>query len=324
MKLSIVIPVFNVENYLKHCLDSVFSLELDDFEVICVNDGSTDNSQTIIESYSDRYQNIRIIKKENGGLSDARNTGLRYARGEYIFFLDADDSLMDSITLRYVLSMAQHNNADLCVFNASVNGEKRYLERFPQEERVLLGKDVIKLFIDYCGTIVEPVWAHLYKKDFLDSNQLRFKKGIYHEDVLFTPQALYLAQRCVCLDVMVVNYRNDRPSSITSTVSIKHLIDKRDIARDLFAFCDSKDVSESELFRILMEVYFEVIHSSLENKFSVRSLLENKDKEIMRKSVRTDYERRCYRLSRMSYGLMDKYRSAKLPVLLRKAINHFL
>ncbi len=324
MTLSVIIPVYNVENYLKHCLDSVFALELDDFEVICVNDGSPDKSQSIIDKYAECHPNIRCIKQNNGGLSDARNTGLQYARGEYVFFLDADDSLMDALSLGSVLSMAQKKEVDLCVFNASVNGEKRYLERFPVEERVLSGKDVMKKFLSYSGEIIEPVWAHLYKRRFLDNNHLQFKKGIFHEDVLFTPQALYLSQRCLCIDVAVVNYRCDRPASITSLVSIKHLIDKRDIARDLFAFFDSNNARENEPYRIVIGVYFEVIQSALANKFSVRSLIEDADKTIMRQCIRTEYDRKCYRLSRISSRLMDKYRSNNLPILLRKAINRFM
>ena len=114
-RLSVVVPVYNVEKYLDKCLDSLVNQEIDDYEVIVVNDGTKDNSQLIIDKYAKDYPNIvKSYIKENGGLSDARNYGIKYASGEYITFLDSDDYI-EYDTYKNMLDIAYKGNHDLVV-----------------------------------------------------------------------------------------------------------------------------------------------------------------------------------------------------------------
>lgn len=114
-KISVVIPVYNVENYLRQCLDSVINQTLDDIEIICVNDGSTDSSPDILEEYSRKDSRIRIISQENMGLSGARNTGMKYIKGEYVYFLDSDDYIeLDALNQMYNIS--KNNSLDMLMF----------------------------------------------------------------------------------------------------------------------------------------------------------------------------------------------------------------
>ena len=115
VKISVIIPVYNVEKYLKECLDSVINQTLKDIEIICVNDGSTDNSLNILENYAKKDNRIIVISQKNKGLSGARNTGLKYCSGEYVSFIDSDDYVSkDLFELTY--NNAISNNSDLVIF----------------------------------------------------------------------------------------------------------------------------------------------------------------------------------------------------------------
>ena len=124
IKISIIIPVYNVEDYLSQCLDSVLSQDFDDFEVICVNDGSTDNSLIILEKYAKLDSRIKIISQINGGLGSARNTGLKHANGEYVMFIDSDDYISEG-SLKKIYYNAVSNNSDIVIFEFCQFGEDK-------------------------------------------------------------------------------------------------------------------------------------------------------------------------------------------------------
>ena len=111
-KISIIIPMYNVEKYLRRCLDSVQNQTFSDFQAICVDDGSPDNSGEIAEEYAARDKRFVVVHKENGGLSDARNAGMPYATGEYIMFLDSDDFIHPQ-TMEFAYALAQKNGTDI-------------------------------------------------------------------------------------------------------------------------------------------------------------------------------------------------------------------
>lgn len=324
MSLSIIIPIYNVENFLVECLDSVFAQKIADMEVICINDGSTDNSIEIAENYAQKHSNIRVISQSNQGLSAARNTGIRHATGEYVFFLDSDDSLNDASALNEMYILAQKQEADIVVFNALLNGESPYLSPFPTQTEAIKGSQLIQLFYNCSHTLMIPIWGHLYRRQFLLDNNLWFKEGIYHEDILFTPIAQYLASRAVCHDTCVVNYRWQRPGAITSKETTKHYMDKRNSGRKLFQWFTSNHVSEDVPYRMIFSVYIELIHILSEKKINPHTILDSSDYEIMKQCYRTDYEARCYHLAKFSPNIMVHYQNNTLLPIIRKAINRFL
>lgn len=176
IKISVIIPVYNVEEYLDRCLESVLNQTLDDIEIIIVNDGSTDNSKKILMKYIDKYpEKIVYLEKENGGLSDARNFGIPYAKGEYITFLDSDDYI--------------DNNAYEEMYLASQNGKKNVVEcdfiwEFPNKRKIDTAPiyNDIKEFLKGARVVA---WNKLYKKEWLLSKKVLFHKGIIFEDVEF-------------------------------------------------------------------------------------------------------------------------------------------
>lgn len=322
--LSIIIPIYNVENYLAECLDSVFAQKIKNMEVVCINDGSTDNSLQIAENYAQRYSNIHVISQNNQGLSAARNTGIRHATGDYVFFLDSDDTLNDASVLNEMYILAQKQEADIVVFNALVNGESPYLSPFPTQTEAINGTKLMQLFYNCNQTLMIPIWGHLYRKQFLLDNNLWFKEGIYHEDIQFTPIAQYLASRAVCHDTCVVNYRWQRPGAITSKGSSKHYIDKRNTGRELFQWFNSNNTLEDEPYRFTFSVYDELICTMVEKGDKPNTILKPIDYEIMKQCYRTKHERKQYRLACISSSLLYHYQNNTLPPLFRKIINHLL
>lgn len=176
-KISIIVPVYNVENYLEKCLDSLVNQTLKDIEIIVVNDGSPDNSQDIIDKYVKMYNNVFSYKKKNGGLSDARNYGLKYVTGEYVAFIDSDD-YVDVTMLEKMYLKAKKDKLDIVVCDTiEVYGEKEILKK----SNLHYSSDDVRNYI------ISPPMAcsRIYKRSLFE--KIEFKKGIYYEDLNLTP-----------------------------------------------------------------------------------------------------------------------------------------
>ena len=202
--VSVIIPVYNVEKYLRDCVDSVLAQTYTDLEIILVDDGSPDNCGAICDEYAARDSRIKVIHKENGGLSDARNAGLDIARGEYIYFVDSDDYIKPE-TVKRLVKRCEQENADIVYCNAETVYEdfedKDYIENIIRKNnyRTAKGAAVLAAHLKH-----DDYWAcaylHLLRRDFIEKNDLRFLKGIMHEDELFTPVAYVRAERVAYID----------------------------------------------------------------------------------------------------------------------------
>ena len=178
MKVSVIVPVYNVCKYIKNCLDSLVNQTLEDIEIIIVNDGSKDKSEEIIQEYVKRYSNIKYYKKTNGGQSSARNFGLKYAQGEYIGFVDGDD-YVDVSMFEKMYNKAISNDYDLVVCNLNYVYDYDVVPTSSNVKEDTI--DIKKTMLD----IYPTAWNKIYKKDFINKNNLRFKKGVWFEDVEF-------------------------------------------------------------------------------------------------------------------------------------------
>lgn len=190
MMISVVIPVYNVEKYLTQCVDSVLAQTYKNWEAILVDDGATDGSGTICDEYAARHSRIRVIHRENGGLSAARNTGLAAAKGEYIYFLDSDDYI-ELNALERLLETAQREQADVVFFDgyvffdqceedASVSEYFRNDTYMTQNGRNMLVAQLKK------GEYRTAVPLMMFRTNYLREKELTFLEGIIHEDELFT------------------------------------------------------------------------------------------------------------------------------------------
>jgi glycosyltransferase involved in cell wall biosynthesis len=203
-KASVIIPVYNVEQYLAECLDSAVGQTLKDIEIICVNDGSTDGSRAVLERYAQADPRVIIVNKENGGPSSARNAGLDAASGKYISFLDSDD-FQEPELLELCYAKAEQASLDIVFFDAQSFFENGDLhERFAVYDGLYIRKgtyddtyDGLSLFdtLRAQGDYRESPCLSLYRRDFLKEANLRFAEGIIHEDDLFTFSSLLKAHR---------------------------------------------------------------------------------------------------------------------------------
>ena len=178
-KFSIIVPVYNTEKYLKRCLDSIKSQSFKDYEVIIVNDGSTDNSSDIISKYS-----YKVINQENQGLSMARNNGVKDANGEYLIFLDSDDYIEKDLLKEINKSLS--NNPDLVRYQIKEvfdNKDDINYEETPFDNKD--GVEAFKFITNY--HFVENAWAYAIKRDFYLKEKFSFKRGTYHEDFGLIP-----------------------------------------------------------------------------------------------------------------------------------------
>ena len=209
-EFSIVVPIYNVEGYLKKCLDSILNQTFVDYEIILVNDGSTDQSLSIIEEYMSKYPDIKLINQENKGLSEARNSGLKEARGNYVLFVDSDDFIDKDLLLN--LNDSIINNPDLVRFQLRVVSDKT-IDINEEAFDSLNGHDAFKKIIKY--RFVENAWAYLYSRKYLIDNGFLFKPNMYHEDYGLIPLAIIKASKVNSISYIGYNYVQ-RSNSIMS------------------------------------------------------------------------------------------------------------
>ncbi len=217
IKVSIIVPVYNVERFLPQCLDSLVKQTLEEIEILVVNDGSPDNSQTIIDDYVSRYPGkIRAFIKENGGLSDARNFGVQRATGEYIGFVDSDDYVReDMFALLY--NKATEENADVAVCNycrCSVDEVK--------ENIVIKNIDNFNQSVEASPQILleskSYAWNKLYRRDWYLHNHFEFPVGQWFEDSAVVYNMLYMANKVSAVTDSLYFYRTDVTGSVTNVM----------------------------------------------------------------------------------------------------------
>lgn len=238
LKISIIIPVYNAEKYLKQCLDSVANQTLDDIEIICVDDGSTDSSSNILDEYSKKDKRFKVISQNNSGPGESRNTGLEHAKGNFIFFLDADDWL-DLNTLERLYSNAISNNSEIVFFKVMIydesKKESRYNKVFDFYKYFDEETDFNNLTFDYTdvksfvlNSSFAP-WLKLYKKDLISN--FPFPKGFLGEDILVHAQTLLTADKmsfcpeeCYFYRVSVADSNMDNAKKNETVFNIFHAI----------------------------------------------------------------------------------------------------
>jgi len=226
-KISVIIPIYNSSKYLKECLDSVFNQSLEDFEVICINDGSTDDSLNILKYYKKHHDNITVVSIENSGQGRARNKALKIANGDYIYFLDSDDWINEN-TLNKLYNKAFNEDLEM-LFYQSINyleNKKKYYETDLDNFKCLdnhFGEEIIFNHEDTKEFIFEipvnPV-AKLYKKSFLIENNIQFPEGFYFEDNAFFYSAYFKCKKAGFLKEHLYN-RRVRDNSVTTMFNKK-------------------------------------------------------------------------------------------------------
>lgn len=250
VKVSLVIPVYNVRDYLKKCLDSVAAQTYENLEVIIVNDGSTDDSLDIINDYTARFENMTCYTIENRGLGGARNFGTEKSTGEYITFLDSDDYI-DSAYIEKMVTAAVESGSDIAVCNnhdVSESGEILFTYHHPYKNAVTsLAEDPTLLFNRLCA------WGKLYKRDLF--NELEYVSRVWYEDMRLTPK-LFLKAEKICFVEDCLVYYVQRAGSIMNNNNVKRNLEIIDAFKDVidyFKDCGSYASFKNELEFLVIE-----------------------------------------------------------------------
>ena len=297
--VTIIVPVYNVEAYILDCLNSIFAQDYTTIEVIAINDGSTDSSLKLLDEYALHESRLRIITQENKGLSGARNTGLDYASGEIIVFVDSDDTIAPTLVSRCI-NCFKTSNIDIVSFNHGV-----FLDNTAQlkpfikqvEEGVLQAHNYFKKAQQLETNTWIPSWLYAYKASFLKTNNLRFCEGIIHEDVLFTPMALTFANTIHVLPDILYYYRK-REGSITydNIKTEKSLKDHLFIIHSLCGFSKKQIELKKQLllFNFIAQRYVFVIEHSqtISSKLYKQTLASLVKKKQVLKLIPTTFYRK--------------------------------
>ena len=228
VKLSVIVPVYNVERYLHRCLDSLLhqGLEVGEYEVICVNDGSPDNCADILVAYETKYPDIfKVITQENQGLGTARNAGMRVAQGDWIGFVDSDDYMMNG-GYKYLLGHFCKDGVDVVAYGyyyLHTDGIERLSAEVPAKGEIVYEGDGA----EYHNTHELPyTWSKLYRRQFLHAYDLSFTP-IYMEDLLFNFQLFCCNPHIICTDYKAYGYEKD------NATSLMHQSEKKKVLKQL-------------------------------------------------------------------------------------------
>lgn len=290
-KVSVIIPVYNAEQYIDKCIESVINQTLQEIEIILINDGSTDKSKEKCEKWINERKNIQLINKKNGGQGEARNIGLEYAKGNCIFFLDADDYLPKN-SLEILYSNITKNNADVvCGTSVSVfkNKEQKKNEMLSNKEQLIIsGKQFIQK-TKYKG--VEPmVWLYMYKQEFLKKHSLKFPIGLYHEDCEFTLKVYYYAEKISFInDVTYYQFISD--NSTMRSKNIKKSKDAIQIAKNIEQFIEEEITNKkikNAFKKYVAYLYSYSLHYAMQIDFDIEKLIDNKEKTHIMEGLKYD------------------------------------
>lgn len=212
-KISILVPIYNVEQYLPQCLDSLCSQTLKSLEIICINDGSTDASGAILDEYAKNNPNIIVINKKNSGYGDSMNRGLKEATGEYIGIVESDD-FIESDAFEKLYNLAKKTNADIVKANYYYHSEKGdEIHRVVRKQKM---NKAMSISDDYSILLEEPgIWSGIYRKEFLIKRNIRFRPtpGASFQDTGFHFKAFCAAERIVYTPKAYLHYRTDNAGS---------------------------------------------------------------------------------------------------------------
>ena len=258
VKLSIIIPVYNVEKYIRKCILSCINQDVqhDCYEIIVINDGTPDNSMSIVDELSNKYDIIKVYNQENQGLSVARNHGLNNAIGKYVWFVDSDDSIIDNC-LKGIVDILDLEPDVLEISYQKVyeNGTSPIEVKQKKTEGFVEGKELLLK-----GDYPTPAQFSIYNREFLLRHNLSFYPHIYHEDIEFKPRVYYYAKKVMTYEKMVYNYLQRSSGSITSAYKLKNGLDSIKVCASLYSFGSQL---EDKMQTAFAERIAEIINSNM-------------------------------------------------------------
>ena len=222
VKLSVIMPIYNVEAYLQRSVHSVLNQTMKDFELICINDGSTDDSLKILENFATQDSRIKIINQKNSGAGYSRNIGIEHSKGDYLFFMDSDDWI-DENFLQNVYQQAVSVNADIVETTQSYNC-------YSNNKKILFNKrNAVGFMANGIYFRRDVVWDKLFKRDFVNTHKITFPNGLSHNDAYFLLQSLYYKPQVIRNDTAIYYHNKANEGSIRYKPSDKKLLSQEDM-----------------------------------------------------------------------------------------------
>lgn len=220
-KISVIVPVYKVEQYLNKCVDSIICQTYKNLEIILVDDGSPDRCGEICDEYAKKDDRVKVIHKKNGGLSDARNAGLDISTGDWIGFVDSDDYINPDMYEKLLCS-AKENDADISLCSYKYVGDGEYDNNSPVKTEVISGKDILFRKMNQKKSYYWVVaWNKLYKSHLF--NEIRYPYGKLHEDEFTIHEIFYGVKKVACVSESLYNYLQRDNSIVNSNYSVRHL-----------------------------------------------------------------------------------------------------
>ena len=333
--VSIIIPVYNVEDYIHECIDSVINQTYENLEIILVDDSSPDKCPQICDDYAKKDSRIKVIHKENTGLSDTRNAGLKISKGEYVYFLDSDDYI-DKDTIETLLSEAQYHSADVVFFDARVIGNinnpsypvDTYLRK-GLYANPLKGIDMLSKLLRY-REYRAAVYLYFIRKNVLEKNQLFFYPRIVHEDELFTFKLFLYSKKIVHLPEVLHNRRIRENSIMTSQRGQHHFNSMLTVVYEMvnsYLFEAKSDNDKNVISMHINEILMSTKNIYYQLPIKERVFLNKKIKELQNKFEKNNFlNSQEIKKQFMSMGVIDFKREIKrvLPKKIKKLIKKHL
>ena len=289
VNFSLVVPVYNIEKYLYQCVNSIFNQTLKNYEVILINDGSTDNSGKICDEIASAHDNVTVIHKKNGGLSDARNIGLTRAKGEYIVFIDSDDYIELGSLEKFQDQLEKSQKPDVMITKIKKvypDANIKFMDgNMPVDNLLNSDKEKILEWMFSNSNSLWPAVRYVVKNELIKKNNLEFAVGYFHEDIDWTSKLFLYANKFTILNFYWYNHRMERKGSITNTKNAKRTLDVIELV--------SKNINNAEYYmllskqkeliftRLVKSIFYNLgdykYYSKNEKELVVKALILNKD-----------------------------------------------
>lgn len=331
MLLSIIIPVYNVEPYLRECLDSVFAQDLTNCEVIAVNDGSTDGSRGILEEYKEKYADLMVVvDKSNGGLSSARNVGVEKATGDYFYFLDSDDYLRPHAIASIRQVIADSENSDVIYLDCIVTDKgKRWGEHKEKTVPLMDFKSFFRYAYEHKMGIAPNAVSYVFSSVYWRRAGLRYEVGIKYEDAMFKYQ-LFVKENGIIKAVHVEEpfyvYRVGREGSLSTKLTLKNFTDRQYIRKSIAQLLGVNNIRDESFRHALYDHGLTLLLEAYDSGFlnQRKHFWSKQDYKWMREGVSNSREYSLYLLARISPRWMARYYKNDLPKPVRRFTNIIL
>lgn len=322
MQFSVIVPVYNIKDYLRECVDSILAQTNSNYELLLVDDGSTDGSEKICDYYANHYSEVNVIHRTNGGLSAARNSGIDVAQGNYLVFIDSDDYIADN-SLEEISKSIGTENFDVIV--------TRLVQKYPNAEEIR-NNSIMHLPQENSEEIVNwvfcrsantwPAVQYIVSREFVKEKNLRFAEGYLHEDLAWTACLMASAEKVTVCSLPWYFHRMQREGSITATSKPKRVVDVISLALLTEEYLEHQDIEIQKKEKIRNRIFLSI--SSILSQYSIAD--DSGKKEIQRavsENIRlfAKFSNRRGRAFNFSLHILGTHMTLELFSILQRAIH---